>query len=228
MVLLPMIPNELIFLLQTFVIALFTLISLRIGKEALVSCICTLIVLANLFVLKQVSLWGFDVMSADSFIIGAVLGFNLLHEYFGRALAEKTIWISFFINFVVVALSYFQIMFRPNIYDINQPHFQAIFGPLPRIVVSSILAHISSQYVRLAIYSTLKNRFSGTSLFFRSFLTTIIEQFVDTGIFTFFALHGIVHSLSDIFIVSFVTKIVIITTISPWISLSKLFYKDND
>jgi queuosine precursor transporter len=221
------IPNELIFLLQTSVIALFTLFALRLGSQALVSCICILIVLANIFVLKQISLWGFDVMSADSFIIGAVLGFNLLHEYFGKSLAEKTIWITFFINFVVVVISYFQLAFQPNIYDINHCHFQAIFGVMPRIVGSSVLAHLSSQYVRLAIYSTLKNRFLSVKLFFRGFITTIIEQIIDTGAFTFFALYGIVYSLFDVFIVSLITKIIIITTISPWISLSKLFYKDN-
>ena len=72
--------NELIFLSQIFLISASTLAALYIGKEALISLICLQCVLANIFVLKEITLCGLTATGSDAFTVGIVLGLNLLQN----------------------------------------------------------------------------------------------------------------------------------------------------
>jgi len=76
--------NEFIFLLHIIIIAISSLVALRLGKEALVAYVCVLGILSNLFVTKQILLFGFNVIATDAFVVGAVLGLQLLQEYYGK------------------------------------------------------------------------------------------------------------------------------------------------
>lgn len=217
--------NELLFFLQTIFVAGIILASLALGKEALVASISLLFVLANLFVTKQITLFGFHVTSADVYIIGAVLGFNLLHEYFGKAIAQKTIWISFFVSTIVLVLSQMHLRYLPNAYDITQGSFRMILGFLPRIVLASFVAHVGAQYLRLFLYAKLKQICEAKYFLGRNFFVTVIEQGVDTVIFGFVGLYGIVHAVTDVFIVSFTIKLLAIVCTTPWILLSRKIFK---
>ena len=219
------IKNELLFLLQTIFVSGAVLGALALGKEALVAAISILFVLANLFVVKQITLFGFDVTSADVYIIGAVLGFNLLQEYFGKKIAQKTIWISFFISFVVVVLSQMHLWYMPNPYDVTQGSFIKILGFLPRIVAASFIAHIGAQYFRLFFYAWLKKISNNRYLLLRNIASMISEQALDTVLFGFIGLYGIVHRITDVFIISFLIKVATILLTTPAIVLSKKIVK---
>jgi len=82
--------NECIFLFHIIAILVFTLLSFRLGKMALGSWLCIQVLCANLFVMKQVVLFGFHVTCSDVFAIGSILSLNLLQEYFGPKEAKKT------------------------------------------------------------------------------------------------------------------------------------------
>jgi len=213
--------NELVFFLQTIIVALVMLVALALGKEAVIAGISLLFVLANIFVVKQITLFGFEVTSADVYIIGAVLGFNLLHEYFGNNIAKKTIWISFFISAIVLVMSQLHLRYIPNMHDITQRSFMNIFGFLPRIVGASFAAHIGAQYLRLFLYGLLKRVCGSRYLVARNFFVTIVEQAVDTAIFGFIGLYGIVYSLTDVFFISFVIKLLAIVCTTPWLVLAR-------
>ena len=87
--------NELIFFAHVIIISLFTIFSLKISKEALVAFIALYCVLANLLVLKQITLFGLHPTASDAFSVGAILGLNLLQEYYGKITAKKAIWTCF-------------------------------------------------------------------------------------------------------------------------------------
>src|ERR1700692_1102877 len=89
--------NELIFIAHSLIISAFALFSLKLGKEALIGFISVACILANLFVIKQTTLCTLTATCSDAFSIGAVLGLNLLQEYYGREIGRKAIWISFFL-----------------------------------------------------------------------------------------------------------------------------------
>ena len=84
--------NELFFIIHTIIIAGFALGSLALGSSALVAFVCLSCVLANLFVIKQITLFGLTATSADAFTVGATIGLNLLQEYFGKEIAKREVF----------------------------------------------------------------------------------------------------------------------------------------
>jgi uncharacterized integral membrane protein (TIGR00697 family) len=207
--------NELIFFLQIIFVVFSIVGALAFGRSALVATVSFLLILANIFVTKQITLFGFHVTSTDAYIVGVVLGFNLLQEYFGKKIAHKTIWISFFISFIFLLLSQSHLWYKPNGFDITQESFKQIFGFLPRIVAASFAAHLLSQYFRLNFYEFLRKLTSGKFLLLRNISVTIFEQAIDTLIFGFIGLYGVVHNLTDVFIVSFAIKVITIFCAAP-------------
>ena len=81
--------NECIFLLHVALVIGFALGALRLGKEALTAWVALQAVLANLFVIKQMTFLGFTVTCSDVFAIGSIAGLNLVQEFFGKESARK-------------------------------------------------------------------------------------------------------------------------------------------
>ena len=108
--------NELIFLLQTITVSLCALGALYLGKEALVTFICIQSILANLFVIKQTTLFGLNATCSDAFAVGATLGLNLLQEYFGRTITRKAIWLNFFFLVFYAITSQIHLAYAPSTY----------------------------------------------------------------------------------------------------------------
>src|ERR1700722_1691012 len=81
--------NELLFLVQTALISVGVLAGLRLGVEALTTVLVSYCLLANLFVLKTITLFGLTATAADAFTIGATLALNLIQEYYGKTPARR-------------------------------------------------------------------------------------------------------------------------------------------
>ena len=64
--------NEIIFTFHVVVIAAGSLFALFLGKEALACFIGLLGILSNLFVTKQIVLFGLTVTSSDAFAVGGI------------------------------------------------------------------------------------------------------------------------------------------------------------
>ena len=119
--------NELIFIFHCLIIASSSLFALFLGSYGLVAFICIQCILANLFVIKQITLFGYTATCSDAFTVGATLGLNLLQEYFGKNITKKTIWINFFWQSINCAEKFQQWesrrMARPrNVSPINSPN----------------------------------------------------------------------------------------------------------
>ncbi|MCK4651239.1 queuosine precursor transporter [Candidatus Babeliales bacterium] len=213
--------NELLFFLHIMIVVFFTLSSLALGRNALVAVVCLQAVLANFFVLKQISLFGLNVTCGNVFVVGSVLGLNLLQEYFGKSITKKTIWISFFLLFFYLVMTQIHLLYIPNSYDNTQSLFSGLLGFMPRITIVSIFGYFVAQKTGYFLYGFLKKMFSENYLVLRNILTISSTQFLDTVLFTFFGLYGIVESVLNVMILSFVIKMVIILVSSPFVSFSK-------
>ena len=213
--------NEILFFLHIFIMIIFLMITLRLGKFYLIALICIQTVLANLFVIKQIKLFSLTVTSSDVFTIGSVFGLNLLTEYFSKELAKKTIKISFFILFFYLVMSNFHLFYVPAKSDFTQNAFKIIFSSSFRIVSASMFCFFISQHLEVFIYSFLKRK----NMKFRMGISPMISQLVDTVLFSFLALFGIVFRIFDVILFSYLIKVVVISCSYPLIVLSKYFYK---
>ena len=73
--------NFLVLCLHITTICALTILAMRFGKEVMIAWLSMLVVAMNLFVLKQITLFGLCVTSSDALGVGYLLGLNLIIKY---------------------------------------------------------------------------------------------------------------------------------------------------
>lgn len=212
--------NEIIFLFHIFLVIAFVLGALRLGKEALIALIALLGVLANLFVVKQMSLLGFSVTCSDVFAIGGILSLNLLQEYFGKKYAKDAVKISLLALLVFGVMTQVHLIYTPTSNDVTQSAFLTVFSSSFRIVFASLTTFYLVQQFDVRFFAFLRGK-----LPFRIAVSLVFSQLIDTVLFSVLGLYGLVESLYDIIFVSFLVKCCIIAISSPFTAFSKRFLR---
>lgn len=216
-------PNELLFLIQIFLILIFSFVTLKLGKNALITGVCVQAILANLLVLKQMSFFGFHVTCSDAFVIGSILGLNLLREYWGQQAAKKAISICFFFMLFFVLFTQLHLRFTPSMHDTTQDAYHTLLSQAPRLLLASLTCFFLIQNFDLRFFGWLSKKFSDTPFALRSSASLIISQFIDTLLFSFLALWGHVAKLGHIILISYLIKVSIIFLLGPLTALLKKF-----
>lgn len=202
--------NELLFFTQTLLIVGFAFGALKLGKSALTSWVAIQALIANLFVLKQITLFGFNVTAGDSFIIGSLLGLNFLQEFFGKEEAQKATWICFFFMLFFAIISQLHLLYIPSPHDTSQSSFYEILSQSPRLIFASMGVFFIVQRIDIRFFAFLKNTFPTWSFVLRTATALVVSQLLDTVLFSFFGMYGIVASILDIIILSFAIKLIVI------------------
>lgn len=213
--------NEIIFFISVVFIALSSIIALFVGPVALTALVSLQVVLMNLFVTKQIMLCGLNATSADALGIGAVLGINILREYYGAATARKTVYISFLLSVFFTIVTLLQLAYLPSVFDVQQTHFKAILGHMPRILAASLFTYIFVQSIEYYLYDIFKRRFMGRYFIMRNYGTMLVTQLIDTVLFTLLGLYGVVDNLTEVIMVSFAIKAVTIICMTPLVVICK-------
>jgi uncharacterized integral membrane protein (TIGR00697 family) len=214
-------------LLHITTVCSLTLVALRCGKEMMIAWLSLLVIIMNLFLLKQVTLFGLNVTTSDALGIGYLLGLNLIQEFFGRKEARRAVWISLFIACSFLLLSSIHLIYLPNKYDSAHLHFQSILQPMPRIVFASLFSFLVIQWIDLAFFGFLKERFKGRYLTIRTTTTLFLSQILDTLLFSYLGLYGLVASVPHIICLCLLIKGIVILFSAPFITFSKRIYHVN-
>lgn len=216
--------NESIFIFHAILVMVATLIAKRIGQQALVALIAFFAVIANLFVLKQITLFGLNATASDVYIIGASFSLNLLQEYYGRSEVRRAIWISFFVAVVYAIMSQIHVLYAPSPFDLSSEYFRFILRPMPRLIMASLFSYLVAEFANYKLFSLLKNRLPIIPFPIRSFFATGISQLVDTLLFSFLGLYGIIGSLWSVMFISYSIKIFAIFLSAPFLVLAKIIF----
>lgn len=222
--------NELLFAGYVCIVSIASICALRLGKEALIALICLQAVLANLFVTKQIILFGFTATASDALAVGSALALNLLQEYWQKAIAIKTIWLSFFCSLFYTIICLFQLAYAPAATDTSSQAFIELLSPMPRIVIASLCIYLVAQHLDSALYAYFGKQLSGRHFILRNYSSLAIGQLVDTILFSFLGLYGINESFSslktlfDIIVVSYIIKLLVILIAVPFVRVTKSFF----
>lgn len=217
--------NEAIFFTHAFVVLLFSLGALRMGKGALISFIALQAVMANLFVLKQISLFGAEVTCGDLYAVGAMLALNFVREYHGPKEAQQAIWISFGSALLFTAMSRIHLFYLPSSGDWAHSSFVSLLSPMPRLMGASLISYLISQQVDLRLFGWIKGSFPRLPLIVRAGSSLILSQLLDTLLFSFMGLWGMVFSIGSILIVSYLIKLIAIAALVPVTVISRKVVK---
>lgn len=215
--------NELLFFLHATLVIAFGFGALRLGAAAITAWAALQAVLANLFVIKQISLFGFHITCSDVFAIGSVLGINLLREYYGKESAKKALWICFYSMLFFAAMAQIHLLYRPSPFDATQESFITILSPSTRLLAASFITYLIVQQIDLRLFGLLKEKCAILPLALRNGLTLSSTQLLDTLLFSVLGLWGIVSHLWEVIAISFAVKVLIIALMTPLISFSRRF-----
>jgi queuosine precursor transporter len=217
--------NELIFIFHTVIIATFALGALALGRSALVDFVCIQCILANLFVVKQITLFGLTATCADAFTVGATIGLNLLQEYFGKEIAKKAIWNNFFLLIFYAIVSQIHLIYIPHRADIMHLHFMPLLNLMPRIVIASFSVYLISQMADFYLYGFLKKTFQDRYIVVRNYASIAFCQLIDTILFSFLGLYGIIDNIWEVITISYLIKLASIIIATPFVGFSRRVYK---
>lgn len=218
-----MMVNELIFCLQAFLIGFFALVALALGKGALIGFISINCILANLFILKQITLVGLTATCCDAYSIGAVLGLNLLQEYYGKASAQRAILISFVLLVLYTLMSCIHLSYIPHVNDTAHLYSTYIFTCIPRITGASLFVYILVQYIDSLLYAQLK-LYMAENIVVRTWICIAITQLLDTVLFSFLAFYGVIDNLFHLICISYLIKLIAILIATPYVTASRWIY----
>ena len=213
--------NELFFFLHVFALISLVLISLKMGKEALISCFVLETLLANLFATKQMECFGLTITCTDVYTIGALFSLNVMQEHFGKCFAKKAIWASFFTSFFFIIMTFFQLNYIPSPVDQTHTFFTKILSATPRILGASLVVSFIAQKIDVELFAFFKKKEKKTPFISPFILATLISQCLDTCLFSFLGLHGIVHSMLSIILMSYLIKVIVTFLAAPFITLSR-------
>ena len=186
----PMI-NLLLFLGSCVIVAGGAQIFCRLGQSALTTWITLLSILANLFVLKQIDVLGSNATASDVFVIGSLLGLNLLQEKYGSKATQQAIWISFCSMIFFVIMSKIHLLYIPSDYDHAQKAYEHILMPAPRLLLASLLTFFIVQQFDNHGYKFLRKYAPNLPILWASALTMCVSQFLDTVLFSIMGLYGL-------------------------------------
>jgi uncharacterized integral membrane protein (TIGR00697 family) len=221
--------NVFLFIFHKSIISLTTLFFLRLGKEALIAYVSLLFVIANIFVVKQIQLCGYNATGADAFIIGISFSINLLQEYWGQKIARQAILISFACSALYLLMTFIHLAYEPAFFDTSHLHFVYLMQHSVRIIIASFTSYTITQTADTYLYRFTKQAAQGRFFIIRNYISMLSSQFFDTILFSFLGLYGIVHNLGHIIVISYLIKVVAIFLSTPFMILarSKIFLKNK-
>lgn len=220
--------NELLLILHATIITLATIAALRLSVASLIALMSVECVLMNFLVTKQITLFGLGATATDAYAIGITLGLNLLQEYTQRHYAQRAIFISFATGLFAVLMSQLHLWYTPAAFDTHHTAATQLFGVMPRIMIASFTSYIIVLYIDYFLFATLKRLFKSNYLPVRAGISLLASQLLDTVLFSFLGLYGIVNSVSSIIIISYSVKICAIGVSILLVALLKPLLKHHE
>ncbi len=148
------------------------------------------IIVANLQVQKATPYHFFDepvalgtIVFSSIFIVSGILT-----EYYGKAQAQKAVWLSFTGMILVTFFMLITIGFKPaeGFMEVHQA-MCALFLPAPALIAASLMAYAIGQFNDIWIFAFLSKVTHRRFLWLRSFFATLIGAFLDNVTFSVLA-----------------------------------------
>ena len=106
---------------------------------------------------------------------------DLISELYGRKRASTVVGVGFVVSVFVTLVVW--IAAQAPVYEaspVSQEAFDTVFGLMPGIVLGSMIAYLTAQYIDVQIYEGLRSLTNGSYMWIRNNGSTFFSQLVDT------------------------------------------------
>ena len=156
-----------------------------------VSCVLISNILASKIIsIFEISMTGGVLFFPISYIIG-----DVLTEVYGFKKAKKVIIYGFICNFLMVLSFYIAMKLPYPSFWMNQESFETILGSTPRMLVASFAGYVLGGFSNSYILEYIKNKSKIKFLWFRTILSTIVGEGLDTLIFVVIGFYGTITNM---------------------------------
>ena len=136
---------------------------------------------------------------------------DILTEVYGYGRDRRAVWAGFAALGFASLMSVIVLALPPAGSDYAQDyqiHLEAVFGNTPRIVLGSMLAFWCGSFANSYVLARMKVRMQGAHLWMRTIGSTLVGEFVDSGLFYFIAFYGLwpTHQIIEVMIAQYVLK----------------------
>ncbi|MBI3236837.1 MAG: queuosine precursor transporter, partial [Chlamydiales bacterium] len=125
------------------------------------------------------------------------------------------------ISFVILAKIH--LLYLPSPFDTTQDAYNLLLSNTPRLLFASLITFSIVQKLDFFLFNRLKTNAPNLSFSLRNLLCLLLFQTLDTLLFSFLGLWGLVFSIRDIIWVSLAIKLLIIGISSPLIAFFQKF-----
>ncbi len=222
--------NELLWLLMLACNFLGISLAYRFwGKMGLYSWIALAAIVANIQVLKTVSLFGITATLGNIVYATSFLATDILSENYGTKAAKQGVFLGFFILIASTLIMQIALLFRPDVTDTAQNALQSIFSLLPRITAASLCAYLISQFHDIWAYDFWRKKFPlKKHIWIRNNFSTFVSQAIDSAVFVTLAFAGTFPAgvLLEIFLSTYILKWLVALGDTPFVYLAR-HWKDR-
>jgi uncharacterized PurR-regulated membrane protein YhhQ (DUF165 family) len=222
--------NELLFGIEVLVTLSFVLLANRLGQIWLVALMAVMLVLMNIFVLKQMDLFGMQLTGVNVLYAAIFLASDLLAEHWGRREAYRAVRVGFGASVFLVAMGLIVIQFTPNIEDSSGG------GIPPHEALKTLLTPRGASWAprcsptrgpasRCVDFHLGAASHGGTPVWLRTSASTMVSQTVDSFLFHPLAFAGLPGFTSttilNMILFNCILKLMVALIENPYIYLSK-------
>jgi uncharacterized integral membrane protein (TIGR00697 family) len=148
--------------------------------DALTTAFVVVLLVSNLLAQKVIRVGPFETSGAMVlFPITYIFG-DIFTEIYGYAASRRAIWLGFFGTALLYAVSAIVIALPADPHWHNQAAFVTVFGILPRVLISSLIAFWAGEFANSFTMAKLKLLTKGRWLWTRTVGSTVVGQAVDT------------------------------------------------
>ena len=166
---------------------------------------------------KAVSMWGFTFGAGVLFFPISYIFGDVLTEVYGYARARKVIWCGFGAMIFASIMATVVVTLPPAPGWPFQQAYEEIFGQTPRIVLASLMAFFSGEFVNSFILAKMKIWTEGKWLWTRTVGSTIAGEGVDSLIFYPLAFYGVWDDalVLKVMMTNYVLKVLVEVAMTP-------------
>jgi uncharacterized integral membrane protein (TIGR00697 family) len=186
------------------------------------------LIIANIQVLKQVTILGLAATLGNVVFSATFLTTDIASEIYGKAKAKLIIHIGFFSMIAFLALSQLTLLFAPAPGDWASPHLEALFTILPRITIASLISYFLSNRHDVWAFDFWKKKLPGDNkLWVRNNASTLVSQLLDSFVFSFIAFLGVfpLMVVVEIALSTYIFKVLVAAADTPFIYLARWMHR---
>lgn len=187
-------------------------------------------IIANVEVLKCVDILGMALTLGNVTYGSIFLATDILNEKYGVEEAQKSVYLGFFALLMFTIMTQIDLHYISNEADFAGEAMKTLFTITPRICFASMSAYFVSNMMDVYLYKFIRNILpSDKFLWVRNNGATCLSQLFDTAMFTFIGFAGVFSKevVFQLFITTYLIKILIAILDTPFLYLAKRIKNDN-